>query len=97
MIDLIIPKSGFEFIYGIPIAIFLKNRGENGFNLTMTYTDANNKNKFYIALGFAPKNDFSNFERLTDVDCKIFYVSKTLIEWRFYKIHTYSIRSKWIL
>ena len=54
---------------------YFKNRGENGFNRTMTYTDANNENKFYITLGFAPKNNFSNFERLVDVNCRIFYIS----------------------
>lgn len=77
MIDLILPWPEYEFTYGIPIAIFIKNRGENGFNTIATFTD---KNKFYISLGFAHKNNFSNFEILSNVDCRIFYVSNTLVE-----------------
>lgn len=80
--DTVGPKGGYSFpiSYGIPISAFIVYNEDNvdlynGIELIDWYISPESPNAYSFAIGYAPKDDFTKFDRIPHVTIRIYYIA----------------------
>ena len=76
------PKGGYSFStsYGIPRSAFIVYTNDNvslynGIELIDWYISPENPNAYSFAIGYAPKDDFTKFDRIQYITLRIYYIA----------------------